>query len=396
MVKLNLLGLLEDSRFIKVKKLRKKDCNHRLHWFIEDKDYFSRELLGIKQSELKEMVKATHEVFDIYVDATNKLLQANKLSYLDIPAFFHECVHLSWQKRTENPFLLGRFDINGGLNNLSPKIIEFNADTCTTIPETLRWQEAQRKLCGSNTLQFNTLEADLTRFFQQLKSSKSTENEVPTLLASTLGYVEDKNNVMSILDIANESSYDVYYADLEEVVFSKEEGIFHKVGDEYIKIDFWYKLIPWDWIFTYEKELAEILSEIVKNGLCTILNPPYATVWQNKKFMAYISENFHSNYLAKTYLSKQSLNSYVEKPIYGRLGENINIKMNAKNESTKGDFYNQQLIYQEYCPLDKDSESYYYQYGMFFSNNRASSLNIRAQNNAIITDECEFMSHYII
>jgi glutathionylspermidine synthase len=128
-----------------------------------------------------------------------------------------------------------------------------------------------------------------------------------------------------------------------------------------------------------------------------VLNPAYTAVWQNKKFLAYITQNFPNNILAETYLLQESrLGDFVKKPVYGRLGENITIETAASaRQESNGDFGNQDMIYQKYYPLNKDMENYFYQVGMFYTS-RASAINLRAQKSQIITDDCEFMSHFII
>ena len=116
-------------------------------------------------------------------------------------------------------------------------------------------------------------------------------------------------------------------------------------------------------------------------------------MWQNKKFLAYITEHFRNQYVAETYLQPQN-GDYVEKPVYGRMGENIKV-MTKEAASSKGDFSNQEKIYQKYYPLFTDRENYFYQLGMFYTN-KPSAINFRTQPTKIITDDCEFMSHYII
>ena len=45
--------------------------------------------------------------------------------------------------------------------------------------------------------------------------------------------------------------------------------------------------------------------------------------------------------------------------------------------------------------LIEDKEAYFYQTGIFYTH-RASAINFRAQESKIITDDCEFMSHYLL
>jgi len=386
------LDLLEDSRFKEIKRLKKKHLPHKLHWYLTE-DYFSEELLGIYSAEVERMRRLAQDAFFIFEKATKKILEERKLHELGIPSFFEECIQYSWEHRKKHPFLYGRFDINGGVKNDYGRIIEFNADTCSTLPETLLWQPLQLKQLKGTQRDFNTLERDISSTLGQLKYGLGNPN--PVLLASSFGYVEDINNVSCVLDIGYEAGFKPVYKDLEKVVFS-EDGIFHPVGDEYEQVDVWFKMIPWDWMFNEEPELAKLLSDIIINNKAVVLNPSYTAIWQNKKFLAYITKYFPNNAIAETYLQQDSiLSDYVVKPVYGRLGENITIQQKGESSQSKGDFGMQDKVYQKYYPLTKDEEDYWYQFGMFHTKT-PSALNVRTQQSRIITDDCEFMSHFII
>lgn len=389
----NRLGRLEDSRFKEIKRLKKKHTPQRLHWFLEE-DYFSEELLGIYRSEVEQFRRVSDEAFYLFQRATDKIISENKLSELGIPQSFHQCIIHSWKNKNKHSFLYGRFDINGGLKSDRSRIIEFNADTCSTLPETLLWQPLQLQQLKGTPQSFNSLKDDITATLSTLKSYLGKDK--PVFLGTSFGYIEDVENVNCIIDIAYQSGYKPFYTNLENVIFS-DEGVFHQVGNEYEDVDVLFKMIPWDWIFNDEPELAKTLSDLIINEKVVVLNPPYTAVWQNKKFLAYITKNFPNSVLAETYITQQPyLGDYVKKPAYGRLGENITVETTSKARlESQGDFGNQDMIYQKYYPLDLDLEAYSYQIGMFYTS-KASAINLRAQESSIITDDCEFMSHYII
>jgi glutathionylspermidine synthase len=390
MVLANLFVLMEDNRFREIKNLKKKEVPHILHWFINE-DSFSEELFGFYSAEIRTYSSIAFEAFKLFEQATDKVIREKKLGDFNIPSYFHKTLEESWQNKNEHPFLLGRFDINGGLDNHEAKVIEFNADTCSTIPETIFWQSEQLKQLSGKT-QWNDLKRDLGETFRLIKSKINADD--PFFLASSFGYKEDVLNCNALLDIANEVGYKCAYDDLERVVFADEEGIFFRIGEEYQPVDVWFKLIPWDWIINEEQELARSLIKTLEHKKCIILNPPYTALWQNKKFLAYITAHFPNNFIAETYLSSNNLSQFVEKPILGRLGENISINANITQKS-KGDYDKQEKVFQKYYPLNKDLENYYYQIGVFYTYH-PSALNMRAEAKPIITDDCEFMSHYII
>ncbi len=386
-------GLLEDSRFKEIKNLKKKHLPHNLHWFLKE-DYFSNELLGLYPFEVDKFKQVTSEAFALFERATEKILRDRELHLLGIPSFFEECIRHSWEHRNIHKFLLGRFDINGGFGHVREQVIEFNADTCSTIPETIDWQSIQLEKLGPGKMQCNDLKSDLVNTFNEI--ARQIPKEMPVILGSSFGYEEDVINVNTVLQAAHDAGLRPFYQDLEHVIFSEEEGIFYKIGNEYEQVDIWFKMIPWDWMFTEEPELARLLSKIITNNLCVVLNPPYTTLWQNKKFLAYITKHFPNNAIAETFIEGTTfLEDYVKKPVYGRIGENITIKAARKEEVSKGDYGNQDTVLQRYVPLAKDEEDYYYQVGMFYTT-RPSALNLRTQESKIITDDCEFMTHFYL
>lgn len=362
-----------------------------LQWFA-GQDYLFEELLGLYPSEVDKFRHTTQEAYSIFEKATEKIIKEKRLDLLNIPAFFHAAIEQTWNDRENHPFLYGRFDLNGGIKKSDIRVIEFNADTCSSLPETVLWQKLQfNDLEGIND-QFNSLEADMQTTLSKLRSTISYDESY--FMASSFGHTEDKMNCNVILDAARKSGFDVFYSDLENVVFS-DEGIFYEIGGEYQPVDVWFKIIPWDWMFNEEPELAQNLVDLISKNLVRVLNPPYTTIWQNKLFLSYITEHFPNYHIAETYNIQSLLmeKDYVEKPIYGRMGENV--RLPHRRIQSKGDYELQQKVYQRFYPLEKDSEGYFYQLGMFYTY-RPSAINFRAEDNEIITNDCEFVSHYII
>jgi glutathionylspermidine synthase len=384
-------GLLEDNRFREISSLKKKDVHHSLQWFLKQ-DYFSDELLGFAAADIGSIGRLTQDAFAIFTQATEKILRDKKLHLLGIPSFFEECIYYSWSRRETHPFLMGRFDING-TDSSNYSIIEFNADTCSTLPETLYWQPQQVERL-KDAKHFNALQDDLQRSLTSLR--RTVNKPAPILLGSSFGYEEDVQNVSAMLNVAHLAGYQTLYANLEDVVFA-DEGIFYQAGEEYTLIDVWYKMIPWDWMFTEEPELARTVSRIITKDQAIVQNPPYTTIWQNKLFLTYITQHFPNACIAQTYTDLGwALTAYAQKPVYGRTGENITLKDEQGKETTsRGDYGNQKMVYQKYVPMLKDRENYYYQLGMFYTT-QPSALNLRAQDSRILTDDCEFMSHFIL
>ena len=145
--------------------------------------------------------------------------------------------------------------------------------------------------------------------------------------------------------------------------------------------------------------MLDDLHNLVTQDLLKIINPAYSLVFQSKKFLAKLSEQYHSNILLKTTLDSSDFKSrkYVEKVVFGRLGENIRIiDENAQViESTSGDFGEYDRIYQEFAELYKDDYGEYYQPGIYLVNGNPAALSFRRGEGLIINDDCQFIPHCV-
>lgn len=385
------LDLLEDSRFIEIEPVYADMIPEVLNWHVAQDEYLCDELIGFYQSEVKYLKSLSKSVFDLFVKATDHILaRPDGLYDIGIPKVLHAAIKHSWAKRdSKHPFLYGRFDIIGGLNGQKGKVIEFNADTCTMVPETFYWQNIQLKHANKNLRGFNLLQLDIAG--KMRKIAESFPDRKPVILGTTLGHDDDKANLKAIIDnLRVADQYFCFEMNLEEVIFS-EEGAFIEEDGEYIPVDVLLKLFPWDWIYTEEPGLAELLANLVLEDKLMILSPPYSAVWQNKRFLNYITEHFpENNIVAKSYDNPDQLDEYVVKSAHGRLGEEVTVRP-KKLKKVKHKIE----TYQEYLPLPKDEEGNSYQLGVFFTE-EPSSLNVRCHEDEVVDDDCEFYSHYII
>lgn len=376
---------MEDNRFLELTPVFVKKNPEFLEWFLSQEEYLVDEMISFKWEEVDFLSNKAVEAFNIFSEATDHIISKGNLDYLEIPKPFQKVIEHAWHHRDRNPFFLGRFDFSGSLDTPPVKVIEFNADTCTMLPETLFWQPLQLKHAGKRK-SFNTLNWDIKNAFERISNHK---NEKQVVLASSLGFEEDKLNVQAIASIV-EDDFFVFYRDLQDVIFS-EDGVFIEEGDGYVQVDVMLKLFPWDWIYTEETELSGLLTNLILNEKVVVLNPPYTSIWQNKMFLNYITEHFPNNVIAKSYSTKPPhLEKHVVKSSFGRLGEEVEIV--EKGEEAELNF--QPKTYQEYLRLPQDDEGNYYQLGMLYTH-RPSALNIRCSSEAVINDDCEFYCHFI-
>ena len=359
--------------------------------------YLTQELVLVKPAEAQAYYDAANELYDLFVVAGQHVLDQNRLGELGIPDNLHELIRLSWDD-DRHLHLYGRFDLAGGLDGQPIKLIEFNADTATCLPETGLVQWAHLKANGlDDQQQFNTLFESLVENFQLLRQQNA--DLTPTLLLSAMrDSPEDNANVSVLGEAAREAGFDVDYEYIDAVEFSASEGIFKQNPQtgEFEKFDFWFKLVPWESIAWDSPELADLLTQIVKNRWAVVINPAYALLFQSKGILKILWElNPYHPLLLATADRPLPGRSSAEKVLFGREGANVRL-LDADGRATAeaaGEYEQQAKIYQEFVDFPKDAAGNHYQAGVFFAG-EGCGLGYR-RGGAILDNTAQFCGHVI-
>ena len=358
--------------------------------------YVTNEMIEVSESEAENYYEAANQLYEMFIEAAQYVVDNQQFTALGIPENLVELVKYSWEN-DKNWHLYGRFDLSGGLDGKPIKLIEFNADTATCIPETATIQWASLKANGLNeSSQFNTLFESLVNQFQELK--KQNPAFEPTLLISTMeGYPEDDTNMQLLGEAAEEAGFEVTFEHIENVEFS-EEGIYKQNTEDgsFIKFDFYFKLVPWEYIGWDEPELAASLTHIVKNKKAVVMNPAYTLLFQSKGILKILWDLFPNHSLLLRTENQPLINkSCVQKVLFGREGANVKIlsPVGVTLDKTEGEYLEQECIYQEYTEFLKDNSNNYYQAGVFFSG-ESCGLGFR-KGGKIIDNKAVFCGHLV-
>jgi glutathionylspermidine synthase len=371
-------------------------------YFISEaaEDYLTTQLVQISDNERDAYYAAGNRLYQMLIETGEYVLKNNLLKELGIPKNLQELVRLSWED-DRHLHLYGRFDFAGGVDGLPIKMLEFNADTATSLPETAIIQWAQLKANDlPETQQFNFVLEALTDNFKRLKEL-NPDRDAAILFSTMRDAPEDDNNVSLLAEAAKEAGFQTEFRYVDEVIFDEKSGVFAKgTGDNHEMFPFWFKLIPWEYIADEEPELCNILTQIVKNDLCIVLNPAYTMLFQSKAILKYLWD-LHPNdpLLLETSLIEpigRSAYPFVQKVIFGREGANVSIhdEIGLPVEVRLGDYAHQASVYQEYATLARDAEGQYYQAGVFFAY-EACGLGYRRSRKRIIDNGAQFVGHLV-
>ena len=387
-------------KLIELKPLSKKYLESIGFYWHTDKDmsdYIDNKVISITPEMAENYANAVNELYDMFIEAAQYVIDNNLFHELDIPFNLVEIIKESWENDV-HWHLYGRFDLSGGITK-PIKLIEFNADTPTALFESAIIQWALLKANGIDEgMQFNFIYEALRDNFKRLVTlDKNIDNfdeyyeGWKILFSSVKDNLEEENTTRLLQTIAEEAGWRTEFAYIDEVEFS-DDGVFY--NDE--KYEFFFKLIPWEAIAIEEPELAEIMTNIVKNREAIFLNPAYTLLFQSKGIMKILWDLYPNHpLLLETSFEPLENKKQVIKPTLAREGANIEIidengKILAKEE---GEYSNFKKVYQEFVEFEKDEEGNYYQAGVFFAY-EACGVGYR-KGNLILNNMSKFVGHIV-
>lgn len=368
---------------------------HDLHYFVtgENRDYLADEILLLDQSEVDNVLTAGDTLFKLLVDCAERSLHdPTRRALLGVPE--RAVPFLKWSLVYERDhYTCGRFDFSGGFDDIPLHLIEFNADTCSLIPETAILQpEILRRA------KIDPVTNELAAALQASATKHLAQDPETTVIGAYLGYEEDLHNLRTLLAGFRRGATFPVQMELEHLLFDPDEGVLVELGPErYLRYDLLFKYFPWDWVANEEPVLWNSLAELTMNDKLRVLNPAWSMLLQSKALQAFAWEDHPQHpLLLPTVFHREDLPdaeaSYVVKPIYGRTGDNVAYHIGgAAAAANAGDYQNQPVVYQEAAAFNTDLDAHRYQLSVFQAPH-ACAVCCRRQDDFILDDDAEFVS----
>ena len=369
------------------------------HTDLDGSRYIADELVSITDDEAEKFYEAANELYDMYVAAAKHVIDNDLFHELGIPFNLVNIIKASWENDV-HWHIYGRFDLAGGIDGKPIKLIEFNADTPTSLFETAIIQWAMLKFNNINEAkQFNNLYEALVENFKRLITLEEDTSKFDEyyegwkiLFSSIAGNNEDENTTRLLEAAARDAGFECGFAFVDEVGFDDDEGIFWNEKNW----EYWFKLIPWEMIAIDESDLALIIKNIINNQKAIILNPAYTLLFQSKGIMKILWDLYPNHpLLLQSSFEPLKGKKQVKKPFLAREGANVSIinsdgSIEAQNG---GEYDNGKFLYQEFAEFAKDSNGDSYQAGVFFAF-EGCALGFR-KGKDIIDNYSKFVGHII-
>ena len=333
--------------------------------------------------EVDNLEKATTTLWDLCLKAVQHVIDNKLYSQFKIPENYIEYIEKTWNE--DVPSIFGRFDLcykNGKI-----KMLEFNADTPTSLYEAgiVQWFWLQD--FDKNKDQFNSIHEKLIAYWKYLKVYLQPGKLHFTCLKETL---EDLTNTEYMRDCAIQAGLDTKLVFIDDIGWDENAKQFVDMEDESIRNIF--KLYPWEWLAAeqFGKNILEDTNQIFW------IEPSWKMILSNKAILPILWElNPNCEYLLPAYFDENGMKDYVKKPILSREGANIEmVKHYGTIEKTDGEYGEEGFVYQQLFELP-DFDNNYPVIGSWIIGQEAAGIGIREANNLITDNKSRFVPHLI-
>ena len=384
----------------------------------------------LSPKEIEVLHRASATVFAMLEEAGDYLLSpagAADLARFGIPRRAMRAIIESWNEEPACGSVYGRFDFRfGGLRHPEPdqripKLYEFNADTPTSLVESLvqwEWFEDNRHLGAT---QWTNMYEDLVAAWQRnLELITRKIGSMPTVYfacsAEDTSH-EDEMNTLVLRDTCAAAGYRTETIYIENLWVDGEGR--YRAGEDGPAIQVIFKLYPWEHM-VHSEHADALFNDMLDSGFNgasyqggTIwIEPPYKMLWSTKAILPVLWKLFgndpdRSQYLLPAWFEGQQPSylerlGYVRKPLLSREGADITLH-SPNGELTMGEvqgygeegFILQELALPPVFHREDEGKDVSTVLGVWMIDGEPSGLAIRESHGPITDNFANFIPHVV-
>ena len=329
--------------------------------------------------EVDVLYDATVELYERCLDAAKYVIEGNRLGQIGLPVEAHDAIRWSWQNRERS--LYGRFDL--AYNGIDPpKMLEFNADTPTSLVEgaVAQWYWLQDRFPKSD--QYNTIWEELVAAWQLMKAEGAIMGH--TVYFATCRSEEDWMTITMLQETAHEAGLATKTIHMDEIGWDPRQRVFVDLESNTIQSIF--KLYPWEWLL--KDQFGSQAIESVK--IMQWIEPIWKFVLSCKGILPVLWELFpdHPNLLPCYADGPRDMPRYVSKPIISREGQNVSIHTPMSTTDSEGRYGGYPRIFQQLFDLPSFDGGHPV-IGSWIVGGKACGMGVR-ESQGLITDNGSF------
>ncbi len=233
-----------------------------------------------RTAEVDAIEKATYALNDMCLKAVEHVIDQNLFDRFQIPESFAPFVARSWDQ--DELTIYGRFDLAYD-GTAPPKLVEYNADTPTSLLEASVIQWHWLKDTNAELDQFNSIHERLIEAWGRVK-----ERGEPTLyFTCSPGDIEDWMTLSYLRDTAMQAGLQTRQIDIDRLGFNHRIRQF--VDENESPVSDCFKLYPWEWL------LREKFAPYLLESATRWLEAPWKMILSNKAILPVLWELFPGN-----------------------------------------------------------------------------------------------------
>ncbi|MGZ5279838.1 MAG: glutathionylspermidine synthase family protein, partial [Pseudobdellovibrionaceae bacterium] len=206
--------------------------------FESEQDFYWNEsaCYSFSKKEINEIENATNALQEICAEAVQTVIDRDWFSRLDLTFREAELAKASWDQ--DELSLYGRFDLTWDLKS-PPKMLEYNADTPTSVFEAsiLQWDWLGQ--CQPSKDQFNSLHEKLKTRWPQVVRNKDEK----VYFLCLQGNAEEITQTEYLRDVAHQAGLRTEFLFLEDLGWDDQKKLFIDLEENPVRQAF--KLYPW-------------------------------------------------------------------------------------------------------------------------------------------------------
>ncbi|TDC41343.1 glutathionylspermidine synthase family protein [Micromonospora sp. KC213] len=334
--------------------------------------------------EVLRLEEATEELHRMSVAAAEHVVTRGRYADFGIPAWAAEAVARSL--REAPPTLYGRFDLAYD-GSWPPKLLEYNADTPTSLVEAsiIQWYWLEQTRPEAD--QWNSLHERLVGAWAAVGAGLH-DRRVHVCWSDEEESGEDQITAGYLAETARQAGLDVTLLPVQQIGWDGRR--FVDAADRPVTTCF--KLYPWEWM------LAEPYGRpaLEPGTPTTWIEPAWKLLLSNKALLAVLWELYPGHeYLLPAYLdSPRGMTRYVAKPLLGREGAAVRIVTEDAEVSNPGSYGDEGFCYQEFRALPSFDGNHVV-LGSWIVAGEAAGAGIRESPGLITDGYARFLPHYI-
>jgi glutathionylspermidine synthase len=325
---------------------------------------------------------AALELHALCLEACEQIVRRGWWERLALPEAAIGLVQSSWMSADFS--LYGRFDLAWDGSG-SPKLLEYNADTPTSLLEAavIQWQWLEESFPESD--QLNSLHEALVERWRMLP-------ETTIHLACAWDMLEDRQTIAYLAETAEQAGKAVVLLDMEELGFSPD-GRFTDAVEA--PIERLFKLYPWEWMVN-EPFFAEVGQERHR-----FIEPAWKMMLSNKGLLPILWELNPGHPLllpaasTREALLGQGVTQWVEKPYCGREGAGVTVMDRGRTVARGASGHEgEPLVYQQRGNLFAAGQKHFV-WGLWMVGDECRGLSARGDTSLVTGNLSQFFPHRI-